>query len=337
MNKQFHLAHHTESEKFVFLQKELTKVLQSDMGKTIKSQVRSGIEDVREDLNTQKKQLTKYCLPIQDMQNTLQEGEQPLVSKVAIEEPAPLNTDAKVNEEKSLILHQSEEKNEAEKIDVEDSSESDELNSYSILPEGVILKKSVKEFTDKLFKAASIKYSLEPPKEPTPPRDPSKGKGVATDDSQLQLTTLLEKGGSAQKTLDLKEFNSQGIKITIEETTAQMKEIQRLENLRKEEEESEKILKEKLTPATYKAQALKWQEHEAKKAKMIEEYNSIFIRTYPLCITKISYTIDSHKILTMRITRDNDPLNLIVFSNFRLKMLRFGEWIEVHALSSKKT
>ncbi|GKF87021.1 hypothetical protein Tco_0254848 [Tanacetum coccineum] len=73
MNKQFHLAHHTESEKFIVLQKELTKVLQSDMGQTIKSQVRSGIKDVREDLNTQKKYLTKYCLFIQDMQNTLQE------------------------------------------------------------------------------------------------------------------------------------------------------------------------------------------------------------------------------------------------------------------------
>ncbi|GJV86468.1 hypothetical protein Tco_1530406 [Tanacetum coccineum] len=122
MNKQFHLAHHTESEKFVVLQKELTKVLQSDMGQTVKSQVRS------------------------DMQNTLQVvqhhpqsavvineiDEQPLVSKVAIEELAPLNTDAKVNEEKSLVLLQSEEKREAEQIDVEDSSKSDELDNQPL-------------------------------------------------------------------------------------------------------------------------------------------------------------------------------------------------------------
>nr|GEX83310.1 hypothetical protein [Tanacetum cinerariifolium] len=38
----------------------------------------------------------------------------------------------------------------------------------------------------------------------------------------------------------------------------------------------------------------------------------------------------------MRITRCNDPLNLIVVPNIKLKMLSFSEWIEVHALASKK-
>ncbi|GJS62799.1 hypothetical protein Tco_0677363 [Tanacetum coccineum] len=39
----------------------------------------------------------------------------------------------------------------------------------------------------------------------------------------------------------------------------------------------------------------------------------------------------------MRITRGNDPLNLTVYLNFRLRMLGFGEWLEVHALASKKS
>nr|GEY37065.1 hypothetical protein [Tanacetum cinerariifolium] len=107
-------------------------------------------------------------------------------------------------------------------------------------------------------------------------------------------------------------------------------------NLKKAEEESEKILKKKLTPATYKALALKREEHEAKKAKMLEEYNSIFQRADSLQITNISYTVDSHKNATMRITRGNDPLNLTVYPNLRLKMLSFSEWIEVQALASKK-
>ncbi|GKA56005.1 hypothetical protein Tco_0755077 [Tanacetum coccineum] len=37
----------------------------------------------------------------------------------------------------------------------------------------------------------------------------------------------------------------------------------------------------------------------------------------------------------MRITRDNQPLNLIVYDKFVLKMLGFSEWVEVHALASK--
>ncbi|GKC63288.1 hypothetical protein Tco_1095886 [Tanacetum coccineum] len=39
----------------------------------------------------------------------------------------------------------------------------------------------------------------------------------------------------------------------------------------------------------------------------------------------------------MRITRDNVPLNLIVYLDFRLRMLGFSEWLEVHTLASKKT
>nr|GEV62280.1 hypothetical protein [Tanacetum cinerariifolium] len=39
----------------------------------------------------------------------------------------------------------------------------------------------------------------------------------------------------------------------------------------------------------------------------------------------------------MRITRGNDPLNLTIYPNFRLRMLRFSEWLEVHNLASKKS
>ncbi|GKG63517.1 hypothetical protein Tco_0643065, partial [Tanacetum coccineum] len=39
---------------------------------------------------------------------------------------------------------------------------------------------SVKEFTDQLFGTTSSKFLPTPPREPTPPRDSSKGKVVAT-------------------------------------------------------------------------------------------------------------------------------------------------------------
>ncbi|GJX68514.1 hypothetical protein Tco_0304241 [Tanacetum coccineum] len=105
----------------------------------------------------------------------------------------------------------------------------------------------------------------------------------------------------------------------------------------KSEERKQKTLKKISNPATIKAQALKWEEYEEKKAKMLNEFNKcISERTNPLPITKISYIVNSSKVATMRITRDNDPLNLTVYSDFRLQMLGFSEWLKVHALALKK-
>ncbi|GJW77947.1 retrovirus-related pol polyprotein from transposon TNT 1-94 [Tanacetum coccineum] len=60
-----------------------------------------------------------------------------------------------------------------------------------------------------------------------------------------------------------------------------------------------------------KAHAAKLAEYEAKRAKMLEEYNHyITFRADPLPITKISYKVDSSKQASIRITRDNNPLNL---------------------------
>nr|GEV56797.1 retrovirus-related Pol polyprotein from transposon TNT 1-94 [Tanacetum cinerariifolium] len=78
--------------------------------------------------------------------------------------------------------------------------------------------------------------------------------------------------------------------------------------------------------------------HEAKKAKILEEYNhQISFRADHLTITKISYTVNSNKEVAMKIIIGDNPLNLIVHPNFRLKSLHFSEWLEVHALASKKT
>ncbi|GJY37247.1 hypothetical protein Tco_0422625 [Tanacetum coccineum] len=86
--------------------------------------------------------------------------------------------------------------------------------------------------------------------------------------------------------------------------------MKRFKDLKDEQEKSEQELRKLLNPATLKAQAQKWTEHEAKKAKMMEEYNhQISFRADPLPITK---------------------------STMLLKMLGFSEWLEVHALASKK-
>ncbi|GJX20432.1 hypothetical protein Tco_0223109 [Tanacetum coccineum] len=177
----------------------------------------------------------------------------------------------------------------------------DDMNRYT--------QKSVKDFTGQLFGTTFSKFSPTPPREPTPPRDESKGKGIATEEPPKDIMRFIEEGGS---------------------------EMKRWAELKDQEKKSDELMK-LLNPATIKAQALKWEEHEEKKAKMLNEFNKcISERTYPLPITKISYVVNSSKTATIRITRDKDPLNLRVYPNFKLKMMGFSEWLEVHALASKK-
>ncbi|GKA45893.1 hypothetical protein Tco_0738689 [Tanacetum coccineum] len=79
-------------------------------------------------------------------------------------------------------------------------------------------------------------------------------------------------------------------------------------------------------------------EHEAKRQKMLDEYNhQMSFRADQLPITKIIYVVNPNKEATMKIIRGDNPLNLIIHPNFRLKMLGFSEWLEVHALASKKS
>nr|GEX04806.1 hypothetical protein [Tanacetum cinerariifolium] len=152
------------------------------------------------------------------------------------------------------------------------------------------------------FPTSTPLFSPAPLKEPSPPKDLAKGKGV-----------------------DIEEL----VNLT---------KIKRLADLRAHEEESEKALNKLLNSATVKPQVLKWKENEEKKAKLVNEYyECIQGRTDPLSITKISFTINSRKEPTMRITKVNDPLNLTVYLNFKLRMLGFSKWLEVHALASKKS
>ncbi|GJT06420.1 hypothetical protein Tco_0840882 [Tanacetum coccineum] len=60
-------------------------------------------------------------------------------------------------------------------------------------------------------------------------------------------------------------------------------------------------------------------------------------RDDPIPITKFSYRVNNVlKEATMRITRDNQLLNLKIYEKFILKMLGFSKWLELHALASKK-
>ncbi|GJV00035.1 hypothetical protein Tco_1329305 [Tanacetum coccineum] len=163
----------------------------------------------------------------------------------------------------------------------------------SIMPEHPKYTEAVKmtlaQFTKHLSKTTSSIFSPTPPREPTPPKDESKGKGIATEGPLKDIMPFMEEGGSVPKISSLKSF-------------------------------TQKIV-----------------EHEAKRQKMLNEYNhQISFRVDQLPIIKIIYVVNANKEATMKITKGDNPLNLIVYPNFRLKMLGFSEWLEVHALASKK-
>nr|GEW02131.1 hypothetical protein [Tanacetum cinerariifolium] len=155
-----------------------------------------------------------------------------------------------------------------------------------------------------------------PLREPTPPRDKRKGKGIVAEEEPIkQILHLMEQGGSDPNTLNLQQISTYGKQMTPQEAKVQLNQLKRLADLK----------------------VAKMAECEAKRAKMIAGYNHYitFIADQQR-ITKINYRIDRvTRDATMRIKRDNQPLSLIVMEKFGLKQLGFSEWIEIQALASK--
>nr|GEV20068.1 hypothetical protein [Tanacetum cinerariifolium] len=143
----------------------------------------------------------------------------------------------------------------------------------SIMPEPLKVTKAIKmtldQFTKYLSKTTPSIFSPTPPREltlpkdQTPPRDKSKGKSIATEDPLKEIMPFMEEGGSALKISSLKSF-------------------------------ADKFLKKILNPATIRAHAQKMAEHEAKRQKMLDEYNhQISFRADQLPVTKINYVVNS--------------------------------------------
>ncbi|GKE08438.1 hypothetical protein Tco_1411989, partial [Tanacetum coccineum] len=100
---------------------------------------------------------------------------------------------------------------------------------------------------------------------------------------------LYERRGSAPKISSLKSFVIPKEPLSQEKLMAQLKEMKRLTDLKAEKEKSEKADQ--------------------------------------LPITKISYVVNPNKEATMKITRCDNLLNLIVHPNFRLKMIAKFQWV----------
>ncbi|GJZ47757.1 hypothetical protein Tco_0601589 [Tanacetum coccineum] len=181
-------------------------------------------------------------------------------------------------------------------------------------------------------KTTSSIFSSTSPRDPTPPKDESKWKDITNEEPLKEIMPFMEEGCSIPKITSLKSFVILEGKLTNEDVMAQVKEMKRLANLKAKKEKSEKSLQKIMNPATIRAQDQKMAPYKAKIKKMLDEYNHQISHTADqLPITKISYRVNSSKEATIRITKGNDPLNLTIYENFRLKTLRFSEWLEVHA------
>ncbi|GJS03176.1 retrovirus-related pol polyprotein from transposon TNT 1-94 [Tanacetum coccineum] len=85
LNRQFNISHVAQSNRFVTLQKELSKVIKSEVAK--KAQV-VRLEGVRENLQSQTKHISKFISSFRDMQTQLQDVKDLLESAVIIDETA---------------------------------------------------------------------------------------------------------------------------------------------------------------------------------------------------------------------------------------------------------
>nr|GEW27411.1 hypothetical protein [Tanacetum cinerariifolium] len=121
--------------------------------------------------------------------------------------------------------------------------------------------------------------------------------------------------------------------LTQDDIIAQVKEMKRPADLKAKKEKSKEYLKRIMNPINIKAHAQKITEYEAKRTKMLSEYNDyINHKVDELPITKINYRVNSFKEATITITRANDPLNVTVHERSRLKTIGFSEWLEAKAL-----
>nr|GEV70195.1 hypothetical protein [Tanacetum cinerariifolium] len=109
-----------------------------------------------------------------------------------------------------------------------------------------------------------------------------KGKAIATkEDPTKELIPLLEESGSSPKISELKLFSSDGGQMTINKAKAQIEELRKIKLLKAKKEKSDKERLKKLNHV--KEQTLKLAEYEAKRSKMIREYDDCITKRLDLC------------------------------------------------------
>nr|GEY19894.1 retrovirus-related Pol polyprotein from transposon TNT 1-94 [Tanacetum cinerariifolium] len=144
--RQFNIFHVAQSDRFVRLEMKLSKTLKSDMGKSVTTLVKSSMKEsllksvviVGDTAEGEKNKKAKDPNP--DATQREPQSAEPLVESQG-EQPADLNvvnkdsthsaSDAKLNEGKELVVHNSKEKKSKRIISVEDDSDEDDKQPLS--------------------------------------------------------------------------------------------------------------------------------------------------------------------------------------------------------------
>nr|GEV18683.1 retrovirus-related Pol polyprotein from transposon TNT 1-94 [Tanacetum cinerariifolium] len=239
LNRKLNITHVAQSNRFVILQKELSKVIRSDVTK---------------------------------------KGEHQTVENITTPKPTPETQGELSFKESAMVLYDSKE-NLVDLTAEQESKNDADLDKQPLSKRFKIMHPipskthpSVEQFIDQLFGTRTSKFSPSFPVEPTPPRDESKGKGNATKEpSKDELVLFQVEGGSNLKMPNIKSFiTPEG--LLSKKFDEQLMDLKRLGDLKSHEEKSEEELKKLFNQAILKARAQKWNEHEAKKAKMIADF-----------------------------------------------------------------
>nr|GEV54943.1 retrovirus-related Pol polyprotein from transposon TNT 1-94 [Tanacetum cinerariifolium] len=215
-------THILASNKFVTLQRELSKVIKSEVAKKVQV---VGLEGFRKELQSQTKKISKYSSSFQDMQTKLQD----IKDLLELADLVDLNI-------------------EQDSKDDDNDLDKQPLSKRFKIMHPILSKPqpSVKQFTDQLFRTTSSKFSPTPPREPTPLRDESKGKGIVVEEPPKNIIPFMEQGGSVLKMPKLKSFITPEGNLFQEEFYNQIKEMKRLATLKEQEKKLEEELKELL-------------------------------------------------------------------------------------------
>ncbi|GKA10662.1 hypothetical protein Tco_0690095 [Tanacetum coccineum] len=301
INNAFNRLNKKEHSRFDNLQKSLAKTIKIKVGKSVVRNVRKEVTVVRELLRYYVTQLDKNDVNLCELVNLIKDRKN-IDSEITILAPArgeqqppdltKADTQGEQSADQAPLISKALVVHSSEEKGLEEKPTEDEPPFMNLRPP-VTINMPLDQFTDSLFSTTSFEFS------PTPLKD-DKSKSVADKEDPLkELIPLIDEGG--------------------------------LKFLKAEKEKSKKRLKV-LTPEELEAQAAELAAYEAKRKKMLQEYNHcITFRADPLPIINISYRINNFtKEASMRITRDNQLLNLTVYDKFLLWMAKF-QWVKTQA------
>ncbi|GKC51036.1 hypothetical protein Tco_1073781 [Tanacetum coccineum] len=220
MNRQFQSFNKLEANRFIHLQKQLSKVIQTQIGKKVKAKVRTGLNKVTKRLDSLLNSTQDNSNNVFDLKKYLKDVGVNAQREQGNENPKQLDG-ANVYEEQQS------------KNKTKDTAEYQVSATEKINTDGTLVIHASEEKTS----------NKETADDEPPTKRLKKGKGITTEEKPLkQLLPLLEKGGSDPKMLNLQQFSISGKKMTLEEAQEQLSAMKRLADLKAAEDKSKRSL-----------------------------------------------------------------------------------------------